>query len=133
MGLRSSRRSPREASLRDGIEAQVAARVQRRQGRGRAPCQRPHAGDQLGEVKRLAEVVVGTQLEAGHTVADRVRGGEHQHTGVAAALHERAADLVAVHTRKIAVEHDDVVVGDRRVGDRAGTVEDEVDRHALTA
>ena len=42
-----------------------------------------------------------------------------------------AADLIAVDARQVTVEHDDVIVVDGRVRERVGTVEGEVDRHAL--
>ena len=51
---------------------------------------------------------------------------------MAAAVGERAADLVAVHPGQVAVEHDDVVVGDGRVRERVVAVEGDVDGHPLT-
>ena len=100
-------------------------------GARRAPCQRPDARHELGELERLAQVVVGSQLEALHAVADRARSCEHEHTGVGAFGEQRPAYLVAVHVREIAVEDDDVVGVDSDTRERLAAVEREIDRHPL--
>ena len=69
--------------------------------------ERPHAGDELGERERLAEVVVGAQLQAVDPVFDLGGGGEHEDPRAGAG--ERPAHLVAVNDRQIAVEHDHVI------------------------
>src|SRR5262249_26791903 len=46
---------------------------------------------------------------------------------------ERAADLVAVEPRQVAIEDDDVVVGPPRAKERLLAVEREIDREAFTA
>ena len=57
-----------------------AGRAQRPGARGGpAAGQRADAQDQLGEVERLGEVVVGAQRQAADPVAGRAGGGQHQH------------------------------------------------------
>ena len=105
----------------------------RRQRDRRPAPERPHARDQLGELERLGEVVVGAELEALDAVADRAGRGQHQHPRLAVLGDEPAADQIAVHARQVTVEHDDVVGVQRDVCDRVGAVERDVDGHALGA
>jgi hypothetical protein len=54
------------------------------------------AQDEFGKVKRLGEVVVGAELQAGDTLAGRTRGGQHEdHRGVVG-VGDEPADRVAV-------------------------------------
>ena len=69
--------------------------------------QRPHAGDELGEHKRLAQVVVCTQLQAVNPVVHLGGSGEHQDPRAGAG--QRPAHLVTVHDRQVAVEHDHLI------------------------
>jgi hypothetical protein len=83
--------------------------------------------DQLVERKRLAEIVIGAELQPVDPIID-VRGrGEHQDAARRAVAHEPSADLVAVHARQVAIEHDHVVVDARRALDRRRAVVDHVD------
>ena len=52
---------------------------------------------------------------------------------MAAPLGERAADLIAVDARQVAVEHDHVVGVDGGVRECVGAVEGEVDGHPLVS
>ena len=61
----------------------------------------------------LAQVVVGTQREAGHLVLDGAARGQHHDPRQHALVGEPAADLVAGHARQVTVEHDHVVAGQR--------------------
>jgi hypothetical protein len=74
----------------------------------RAPCQRAHPRHQLGDVKRLGEVVIGADTQPLNAVFDGGCRGEHQ-DGALAGGHYRPADLVAVNARQIPVEDDDVI------------------------
>jgi hypothetical protein len=47
--------------------------------------------------------------------------------------HDPPAHVVAVRARQVAVEHHDVVPGDREMLQRVVAVEDHVDRHAFAA
>ncbi len=105
----------------------------RRQRAPRAARERPHARNQLGEVERLREVVVGADPEPLHAVLDRAGGGQHQHPGRLAGRHQRTAYVVAVEERQIAIEHDHVVGDDVRAEQRVLAVVGDVDGHALAA
>ena len=61
-----------------------------------APQQRPDAGEQLAEIERLGEVVVGSGVEAGDAVSCGGSGGEHQdrHTVAFAAQHPTHGETV---------------------------------------
>ena len=66
---------------RDGVEAQLAGAQHGRVHAAGPSLQRAHAGEQLAEVERLDEVVVGARVEALDPVRRRVAGGEHQQGG----------------------------------------------------
>jgi hypothetical protein len=88
------------------VDAEVASAEDRRRGR-RAAGQRPHAGDELGEHERLAQVVVRAQLQPVYPVLDLGRGGEHKDPRTRTG--DRPAHLVTVHHRQVAVEHDHLI------------------------
>jgi hypothetical protein len=83
-----------------------------------APEEHADARQQLGEGKRLDEVVVGTQREPLDAVGDLVAGGEEQDRRREPAFPPAAAEREAVAARKHRVEHDGVVLvhRDRLVG-----------------
>ena len=85
-----------------------------------APLQRPDPGEQLVEVERLREVVVGAGVEAAHHVLDGVARGEHQDRRVATFTPQLGRDLEPVLLGKHHVEQDDVVLVD--VGQHGGLV-----------
>jgi hypothetical protein len=66
-------------------------------------------GQQLAEVERLGEVVVGAGVEAGDAVLDGVAGGQHQDRRQHPGGTEPVAGLEAVDARQHHVEHDRVV------------------------
>ena len=105
----------------------------RRKGRPRPSGERSDARNQLGEIERLGEIVVGTDPETIDAILDRCRGSEHQHPALASVGEQSAADIVAVPAGQAAVEHDDVVTRASGVGQRVVPVEDHVDGHSLTA
>jgi hypothetical protein len=92
-----------------------------------------HARDELGERERLGQVVVGAQREPVDQVVERPRRREHEHLRVGLLGGERPADVVAVDLGQVAVEHDDVVVGDPRLEQRLGAVGRDVDRDPFAA
>ena len=94
---------------------------------------RSHARHQLGELERLAQIVVGAQLEPLHAIAEGRRRGQHKHPRGCVVIHQLAADLVAVHARQVAVEHDHVIRVDGHVHQRVRAVQRDIDRHALAA
>jgi hypothetical protein len=74
----------------------------------RAPQQRPHSREQLGEAKRLGDVVVRTGVEPDDEV-DLVRAGrQDQHRRGQALVPDRPGDVEAVHVRQPEVQHDEV-------------------------
>ena len=94
---------------------------------GSASAQGADARDQLVEGERLAEVVVRAQLQPVDPILDVGGRGEHQDAAGRAVAHQLAADLVAVHGRQVAVEHDHVVVGAGRALQGCRAVVDHVD------
>ena len=91
------------------IERQVAGRQTRRfRGAGRAPDERLHAGEQLGEGERLGQVVVAAGLEAADAIVDGAPGAEDQHRHADAPGAQRVDQRQPVHARQLDVD-------DRRV------------------
>jgi hypothetical protein len=108
------------------IDHQVATLHDGRRA-GSASPEGADARDQLVERERLAEVVVCAELEPVDPVVDVGGRRQHQDADGRAVAHQPAADLVAVHGRQIAVEHDDVVVGTGRALQSCRAVVDHVD------
>ena len=69
----------------------------------------PQPQDELPQLERLGEVVVGAELEPGSLVVDPVGGGEHQDRDAAAGGDDAPGDLVAGRAGDVAVEDGDVV------------------------
>ena len=80
-----------------------------------------HAGDELGHLERLADVVVGAGLEADHDI-DRVGTGGQHHDRHRRGPADLAGDLETVHPGQHDVEQDKVDRRGRRVESvQAGT------------
>ena len=96
-----------------------------------AAAERPDPGQELTEGERLGQVVIGPEVEAVDPVVHRGGGRQHQDPGRGRARHQARAHRVAVHPGQVAVQHDDVIRGER--GDLHGrlAVVGDVDRHAL--
>ena len=94
------------------------------------------AGDERQPVlerERLDQVVVGAEREPADLVLEPRGGGQHQDPHVRVLAGDDRGDLVAVSAREVAVEHDDVVVDDAGLQQRARAVVGDVDGHALAA
>src|SRR5438105_12881002 len=74
------------------------------------PQQGLHAREQLAEAERLAQVVVGAELQTEDLVALHPLGRQHQDGSGRALLSHLLEQLVAVEARKHDVEHDQVDV-----------------------
>ena len=74
-----------------------------------ATYERAETGEQLLLHERLRDVVICTEIEAGHAIVDRVTGGQH-HDGSPLSVAEAAQHLTAVHHRHEVIEHDRVVI-----------------------
>src|SRR5262249_37901975 len=116
------------ASLRR-VELEVAVAQHRGNGRLRASEEGVDACDEHGEVERFGEIVVGATVEPVDEVVRGGRGGEHEDSAATAGVDDLGADLVAVQTRQVAVEHDHVVVVADRPGEPRHTVEGDVNGH----
>src|SRR5207237_9262172 len=86
----------------DGVEPDVPARQDRREGREASAGERADPGDELGEREGLGQVVVGPETEPVDAVLDRVGSGEHQDTRPRSARDEGAAYIVAVQLGQVA-------------------------------
>ena len=71
--------------------------------------ERPQPQDELLQLERLREVVVGAELEPGGLVVEAVGGGEHEDRHAAAGGDDALGDLVAVRSGNVPVEDGDVV------------------------
>ena len=71
--------APARTSPGGRVELQVTHREAGASYGGRPALQSPQAGQQLTEVERLDQVVVGALVQAGDPVAGAVPGREHQH------------------------------------------------------
>jgi len=94
---------------------------------------RAHAQHELGEVERLAQVVVRAEAEAGHPVAWLPGCGEHEDHGPVLTVGDHLAQRVAVNAGQVPVEHDDIVGTEVELGGRLQPVVGHVHRHALIA
>jgi len=121
----------RDAAYR--IQAQVTVFEAGGQRGGGASAQGPDAGDQLGEIKRLGQVIICAQPEALDPVPDRPRRGEHQHPGLGSVRGQGPADVVAVHAGQVAVQHHHVIAVDRQALQGRIAVQGYVDGHPLPA
>src|SRR5262249_40586244 len=83
------------------IEADAAMLEHGRQRWLRAAEQRANTRDQLGEGKRLRQVVISAELQAIDAVLDGRRRSQHKHAAAAAMLDQARAYLVAGHPRQI--------------------------------
>ena len=75
---------------------------------GPALGQRGNPRDQLWELKRLGKVVVRAEVKARQPVVERPRGGQHDHPRSRVGIDDPAADVVAVDTGQVPVQHEDV-------------------------
>jgi len=112
------------------VQAQVTLDQRRRQCRPRAPAEGADAGDELGEVERLGQVIVGPEPKALHSIGDAACRGQHEDATLAAVRHQATADLIAVDDGNIAIQDDDVVGRCGGVTEGVSAIEDDVDRHA---
>ena len=76
---------------------------------GAPAVERSEAEDELSELERLREVVVGAELEPGGLVVETVGSGEHEDRHAAAGGDDAFGDLVAGGPGDVAVEDGDVV------------------------
>ena len=90
------------------VKSQLTA-VQHRRG-GRCPAAEGiDPRDQLREVERLGQVVIRAEVQSVDPVIGLAGRGQHQDPGATWAPGQPCADIVPVHRRQVAVEHDDVV------------------------
>ena len=120
--LATERVKPDAARLQDGGLRRPAPAVQRSKPR-----------DELGELERLGEVVVGAQLEPRDLLAQPAGRGEHQDRRGAVPPGEDAAHVVAVGTGDVSVDDQDVVVVDIDHHPRGVAVMSQVGRDRLRA
>ena len=118
----------------DRVESHPAA-FEHDVGRGirSPPAERAYTGQQLDVRERLAEVVVGSEIEAANPVADGAGRSEHQNASRMPLRHERATHGVAGQHRKIAVEEHHVVVALGEALQRRGSVVHHADAEAVEA
>lgn len=90
---------------------------------GAAAQQRADAGEQLVQLERLHQVVVRPRVQAGHPVADRVAGRQHQDGGQVTRAADAAGGGQAVHAGHLDVQDDQVGPVRRRLLQRVGAVD----------
>ena len=90
------------------VDLQIAETESTSGGHATAAYHRLDPGQQLGEGKRLDQVVIRAGIQTADTVGDRVASGQHEHRRFDAALAERFQDIETVPARKTEVEEDEV-------------------------
>lgn len=88
--------------------------------------QRTHTGQELGERKRLGQIVVGPTVEAGYPVLQRATGGEHQDGHRVLVPPQVARDIHPMHIGQHQVKNNQVVRRDVGQGERVPTSVDDV-------
>ena len=73
-----------------------------------APDQRAHARLELGELERLDQIVVGTGVEPGDAIRDRIGGGDDQDRRRRRAAAKSREDLPSRDARQAEVEDDEL-------------------------
>ena len=127
----SRKRWPARGDPPGRVQYQVAVLQDRWQHACGPATERPHPSDELIEIERLRQVVVGAQAEPVDAVSHGARRGQHQEPALTPVGYEGLADLVPVQARKVTVEDNDVIAVDGGVRHRIAPVQDDVDRHAL--
>jgi hypothetical protein len=74
-----------------------------------------------------------SEAEPLDAIPNRARGREHQDPALRTRGHHGPADVVAMHTREVAVQNHNVVGGHGDVLERVAAVEDDIDCHPLLA
>jgi len=95
-----------------GIHRQIAHLDHGRAENGGTPQQGAEASEELLEVERLGQVIVGSAVEAGHAVVHAAAGGEHQDGDARAAAAQLPAHGMAVLQGQHDIEDDQVVLVD---------------------
>ena len=117
--------------MRDRVEPQCP-RLDREIGRG-ASKQRPQAGDQLGERKRLRQVVVAAGAEARQPVGERITRRQEQHRRLDPLRPDRLADVTPVGIGQPDVDDEHVGGVARHSIEQLSSRPDAVSREALFA
>ena len=91
------------------------------------------ARDQLGEMERLGQVIVGTQAQAADPLPGRAGRGQHEHHDPVVPLGDHLTQGVAMDSRQVAVEHHHVVGVELELGRGLQPVVGGIDGHALVA
>ena len=91
------------------IEHDLAVTDQRRATLFRPPVQRAQAGVQLVESKGLDEIVVGTTIEPGYPIGDRIPCRQNQHGQLVSCGAQVPQDVEPRLARQAEVENDEVV------------------------
>ena len=79
------------------------------------PGQRAQSREQLGQVKRFGQIVIGPAIKPADPIGHRRSGGQHQHRDPHLVLAQPSADFESGQSRQHGIQHDSVVVAaDRR-------------------
>ena len=114
--------SRRQNAFRSRLYGPNGVPPRRRASRAAAAQHRGDAGGELGQLDRLAQVVVGADLEPDHPVDEVAGAGQDHDAGVEPAA-QRPRQLEPVLPRQAEVEHEEV---------RAGAAgQERLERHAV--
>lgn len=100
-------------------------------GHGTAPGQRAQPREQLGEVKRLGQIVIGPAIKPADPIGHRRPRGQHQHRNPYLVLAQPPADLETGQPRQHGIQHDRVIVAADCRGVTVCPVDGDVYRVAL--
>ena len=93
--------------------------------------QRSYTREQLAQRERLDEIIVGTGVQAGDAVIDRVARGQHQDRATITACTQSPADLQSGNSRHRHVEHHRVEALLRQNIERSDAIASQLDDVAL--
>ncbi len=94
--------------VRDHVENQISALELRRLLRTRPAKDAPQPRSEFLEMKRLGEIVVGTEVESLYAILRRATSGEHQDRCGIPRIAQCAEHGIAVELRKHHIQHDGV-------------------------
>jgi hypothetical protein len=95
--------------------------------------ERPDPRQKFPECERLGQIIVGTDLEACHTIVHGVTRRKHQYRSRDLPCSELAAEIEAISAGQHYVENDDVEASEQRLKFPIGVVGDRNDLYAVLA
>jgi hypothetical protein len=113
------------------IEREVVRPENRRCAATGASSDRVNPRNELGEVERLGQIVVGAESESHHAIVQAFGGRQHQDARTTPLLDDPSTDVVSMDAGKVAIQNDDVIGVHGHLLERMAAVEGGVCDDAL--